>query len=208
MYVVDRPLRLIAAAIIGAALFVMVGSGALHAQQSQTPQPMSVSAFMANPGQLLQQYPSGGTLMIAVVQQLALADPATFKVLLGLLANANDVQKGALGEGLAKAAKIEVLTDQALAADWQAQIAAITDPSFQTAATNAFGDVQLEAVGGGPLGAAGGGPGGAGGGGGGLEPLASTAVTTQPFVFGGSTTGESASFTTTITNNSSSPVSQ
>jgi len=207
MYVVDRTLRVIAAAIVGAAFFVSVGTGAVNAQQ-QPSQPITVSAFMANPGQLLQQYPSGGTLMIAVVQQLALADPATFKVLMGLLPNANDLQKGALGEGLAKAAKIEVLTDQATATDWQAQIAAITDPSFKTAATNAFGDVQLGAIGGGPLGAAGGGPGGLGGGGGGIEPLTSPAAATQPFAFGGSTTGESATFTTTTTNNSSTPVSQ
>src|SRR6185437_16843861 len=86
MYVVDRTLRVIAAAIVGAAFFVSVGTGAVNAQQ-QPSQPITVSAFMANPGQLLQQYPSGGTLMIAVVQQLALADPATFKVLMGLLPN-------------------------------------------------------------------------------------------------------------------------
>ena len=51
-------------------------------------------------------------------------------------------------EGLTQAAKNEVLTNQTLAADWQQQIAAITDPTFKTAATNALGDVQLGAVGG------------------------------------------------------------
>lgn len=204
MYVVDRATRFVAGAIVGAVI-LLGGTGMLHAQQPQNPQPPSVSTFMANPNQLLQQYPSGGSLMIAVVQQLALADPATFKVLLGLVANANDPQKGALGEGLAQAAKIEVLTNQTLATEWQQQIEAITDPAFKIAATNAFGDVRLGAIGGGPLGAAGGGPGGAGGGGGGLENLSSVPVVTQPFAFTGSTGAASVLF---IGGNSSSPVSQ
>jgi hypothetical protein len=204
MYVVDRAMRFIASAIFGV-LLVAVGTGVLHAQQPQTPQPPSVSTFMANPNQLLQQYPSGGSLMIAVVQQLALADPAAFNVLLGLVANANDPQKGALGEGLAQAAKIEVLTNQPLAAQWQQQIEAITDPAFKIAATNAFGDVRLGAIGGGPLGSAGGGPGGAGGGGG-LENLSSVPVITQPFAFTGSTSG--ASVLIGITPGGSSSVSQ
>jgi hypothetical protein len=190
MYVVDRAIRFIAGAIVGAVVLVAVGTGLLHAQQPQNQQAPSVSAFMANPNQLLQQYPGGGSLMIAVVQQLALADPTTFKVLLGLVANANDPQKGALGEGLAQAAKIEVLTNQTLATEWQQQIEAITDPAFKIAATNAFGDVRLGAIGGGPLGAAGGGPGGAGGGGS-LESLVSAPVVTQPFAYTGSTTGAS-----------------
>jgi hypothetical protein len=193
MCVVDRAIRFIAGAIVGAAVLVAVGTGVSNAQQPQSAQPLSVSAFMANPNQLLQQYPSGGSLMISVIQQLALADPATFTVLLGLVANANDPQKGALGEGLAQAAKIEVLTNQTLATEWQQQIEAMTDTVFKTAATNAFGDVRLGAIGGGPLGAAGGGPGGAGGGGS-LESLVSAPVVTQPFAYTGSTSGSSVLF--------------
>src|ERR1035437_5784753 len=111
MYIVDRTFRFIVGAILAAFVVAAVGMSAANAQQSQTP---AASAFLANPGQLLQQNPNGGALLITAVQQLALADPSTFKVLLGLLANANDQQKGAIGEGLTKAAKVEVLTDQAL----------------------------------------------------------------------------------------------
>ena len=96
-----------------------VGFSAVHAQQPQLP---SVAEFLANPERLLQENPNGGTLLAKKVQQLALDDASTFKVLLGLLANANDQQKRAIAEGLVQAAKIEVLTDQTLAADWQQQI--------------------------------------------------------------------------------------
>ena len=143
----DRISRVIAAGLFVASVWASVGITVARAQQTQSP---DIRAFIADPGQLLRQYPNGGRLSI-VVQQVALADPASFKALMGLLANANDIQKGALGEGLAQAAKILVLTDQPLAAEWQQQIAAVTDPTFKTAAINAFGDVQLGAVGGGPL---------------------------------------------------------
>jgi hypothetical protein len=188
MCVIGRTLRFIAGVVFAVSVLAAVGGNAANAQQSQTP---AASAFLANPGQLLQQYPNGGALLITAVQQLALADPSTFKVLIGLLANANDQQKGAIGEGLTKAAKVKVLTDQALAEDWQQQIAAITDPTFKTAATNALGDVRLGAVGGAAGGdaAAGlGGPGSGPAGGGALQDIRSNAVNTPSFTFTGSTT--------------------
>jgi hypothetical protein len=207
MYVVDRAFRCIAGAMLAAFVMAAVGMSAANAQQSQTP---TASAFLANPGQLLQQNPNGGSLLANAVQQLALSDTSTFKVLLGLVATANDAQKSAIGQGLAQAAKIEVLTNQPLAADWQQQIAAITDPSFKTAATNAFGDVQLGAVGGGAPGAgvgAFGGPGG-GVGGGGLQTIGQNGspVATSPFNFTGGTTGSGgSSFSSTTTSSSQSP---
>jgi hypothetical protein len=153
----DRITHTIAGAIFAAA--VLIGGGRMSMATAQQMQPLTVSAFLANPEQLLQQYPNAGRQLVGVVEQLALSDATTFKVLIGLLANANEQQKGAIGEGLARAAKTEVSTNQTLAADWQQQIAAVTDLSFQTAATNALGDVQLGAIGGGPLGAVGGGGG-------------------------------------------------
>ena len=189
MYVVDQTFRFIVGAILAAFVMAAVGMSAANAQQSQTP---TASAFLANPGQLLQQNPNGGSLLANAVQQLALSDPSTFKALLGLLANANDAQKGAIGQGLAQAAKIEVLTDQTLAADWQQQIAAIDDPPFKTAAANAFGDVKLGAIGG-AAGAAGSGLGGAGSGSGGgsLEDIRSRGTTTPSFTYSSSTSGAS-----------------
>jgi hypothetical protein len=188
MCVIGRAFRFIAGVVFAVSVLAAVGMSATNAQQSQNP---TVSAFLANPGQLLQQNPNGGALLITAVQQLALADPSTFKVLLGLLANANDQQKGAIGEGLTKAAKVEVLIDQALAEDWQQQIAAITDPTFKTAATNALGDVRLGAVGGAAGGDAGAGLGGLGSGpagGGAPQDIRSNAVNTPSFTFTGSTT--------------------
>jgi hypothetical protein len=152
----DRIMRVVTAAVFAAA--VLIG-GELCTATAQQIQPLTVSGFLANPGHLLQLHPNAGRRLAAAVEQLALSDPTTFKALIGLLAGANERQKGAIGEGLARAAKIEVLTDQSLAADWQQQIAAVTDPSFQTAATDALGDVELGAIGAGPLGAAGGGGG-------------------------------------------------
>jgi hypothetical protein len=192
MYVVDRTFRFIAGAILAAFVMAVVGMSAAKAEQAPT---LTTSAFLANSGQLLQQNPNGGSLLANAVQQLALSDPSTFKVLLGLVANANDAQKSAIGQGLAQAAKIEVLTNQTVAADWQQQIAAINDPTFKTAALNAFGDVQLGAVGGGALGAAGGSFGGAGGGvgGGGPQDIRSNPTNTPSFTITGSTTGTSGS---------------
>jgi hypothetical protein len=192
MYVVDRTFRFIAGAVLAAFVMGAVGMSVAKAEQAPTP---TASAFLANPGQLLQQHPNGGSLLANAVQQLALSDPSTFKVLLGLLANANDAQKGAIGQGLAQAAKIEVLTNQTLAADWQQQIAAIIDPTFKTAALNAFGDVQLGAVGGSAGGAGLGGPGSAPGGGG-LQNIQSNPAATQTFTFTGGTTGTGGSSTT------------
>ena len=184
MHLVGQTLRFIAGAVVAAFVLAGVDARPAHAQQ-----PLTVSQFLANPGQLLQQYPVGGTLMIGAVQQLVLAHPTTFKALIGLVATANDQQKTAIGEALTQAAKIEVLTNQTLAADWQQQIAAITDPAFKVAATNALGDVQLGSIGGGNLGSSGGGPAGPGGGGGGPPPNPPNTVNTQGFTFTASTAG-------------------
>jgi hypothetical protein len=148
MYCVNRTIDVVVRALFAVIVISAIGMSAANAQ-SLTP---AGRAFLANPTQLLQQYPDGGSPLANIVQQLALSDFSTFKVLLGLLASANDPQKRALGEGLAQAAKIEVLTNQPLAEDWQNQIAAIADPIFSAAATNVFGDVQLGVAGGGPLG--------------------------------------------------------
>ena len=189
MYIIKRIFRFIAGTTLAVLVLAAVGMGTVNAQQSQTP---TVSAFIANPGQLLQQNPNGGSQLANTVQELALADTSTFKILLGLLATANDLQKGAIGQGLAQAAKIEVLTNQALAAEWQQLIAAINDPTFKTAALRAFGDVQLGAVGAGPAGAAGaglGGPGAGPTGGGAPQNIQSNPTTTTQFTLTSSTTG-------------------
>jgi hypothetical protein len=162
MFIIGRALRIIAGAMFAVFILTGIGVGAANAQTpgagaASGPTPAD-SAFIANPKQLLQQNPNGGQRLADMVQQLALTDPTTFKMLLDLLPNANALQKEAIANGLAQATKIEVLTDQTLAASWQQQIAAIKDPVFQIAASDAFGDVAIGAIGGGPLGGLGGGP--------------------------------------------------
>ena len=156
MSVTRAAFRYVAGAVVALFFLTAAGIATANAQDATTPK---VAAFLANPGKLLKDFPHGGPLMTNIVQTLALSDPSTFSVLLGLLRDANDAQKGGIGEGLAQAAKIEVLTNQALAEQWQQQIALIDDAAFKTAATNAFGDVQLGAVGVSPFGGFGGGPG-------------------------------------------------
>ena len=193
MCAINQVPRFIVGAMLAAFVMAGVGMSAATAQQSGTP---TAAAFLANPGQLLQQNPNGGSLLANSAQQLAVSDPSTFKALIGLVANANDQQKSAIAQGLTRAAKTEVLTNQTLAQEWESQIAAITDPTFKTAALDALGDVKLGAVGGAPGGNAGaglGGPGGAPGGGGITQPIGSTGapVATSSFTFTGSTSSAS-----------------
>jgi hypothetical protein len=200
MFRPDRLFSVIACAMLAGCLAVGVVGVTTAKAQSATP---TVAAFLANPQQLLQQNPNGGQKLIDEVQELALQDAATFKLILGLVPNANDQQKSAIAFGLAQATKallgltqplVPGETNQQLAADWQQQIAAITDPTFKIAATNGFGDVQIGAVGGplgGPLGGGGAGPSGAGGGG---APENFFSGTNTPFFsYTGNTTGISTS---------------
>ncbi len=187
MCVNEKTFRFLVRALLAVFVLVAANLSIANAQQHQIP---SVAAFLTNPGHLLLEHPVGGPLMTNEVQQLALADPSTFRVLLSLLVDANDLQKRAIADGLAQAAKIEVLTDQTLAADWQQQIAVIDDPTFKRAATDAFGDVQLGAVGQGPLGGGGGGPAGPQGPttAGPPEDLRSHAIPTSGFTYTATTT--------------------
>lgn len=196
MRVIDRTFRFIACAMFAALVMAGVGMGAANAQQT-------------TPAQLLQQNPNGGQPLINAVENLVLSDNSTFQAFLGLLGNANDPQKGAIGEGLAQAAKILVLTNQPLAQSWQQQIAAINDRTFQTAWRLASGDVQLGAIGGAPGGAPGAGLGGPGGGPGGGAPegIHSNPIGTSFFTIQGGTTGAGGTSTTTTTTTITNPVS-
>jgi len=187
MCALDGTFRFMACAIFAA--FVMVGG--MGAANAQTP----------TPAQLLQQYPNGGTPLANAIKQLVRNDNSTFSQFISLVGTANDQQKAILGAALTQLAKEEVLIDQELAIQWQAQIAAINDPIFKTAALDALGDVQLGAIGVGAAGVGLGGPGG-GPGGGGLEQIQSTPVGTFPYQITGSTTGLGANITTITTFNS------
>jgi hypothetical protein len=119
---------------------------------------------------------------------MVLTNPSTFDTILGAVGGASEQQKIAIATALSQAAKTMVLTNEALAGEWQQKILAVTDPAFKTAAINAFGDVKLGAVGGGPLGGPAGGPGGTTGGGS-LQDIRSVPTGTPGFTFGSGTGG-------------------
>jgi hypothetical protein len=205
MWTMDQLPRITVGAILAAVVMVGVGLSAASAEQSATP---TTAAFLANPGQLLEQNPSGGSLLTNAVQQLAVSDPATFKALIGLVSSASDQQKSAIAQGLTRAAKIEVLTNQTLAQEWESQIAAISDPSFNTAALDALGDVKLGSVAGAAGGSAGAGLGGSGGGGGGGGGTAQPVGTGgAPVVTPSFTSAANTSSATGVPSGASSPVS-
>jgi hypothetical protein len=174
MYAV-RTARFVVGAIFAAFVMAGVGTSATNAQ-TQTPE------------QLLQQNPNGGQLLINALEQLVLTTPSTFNTILGSVGGASEQQKTAIATALSQAAKTMVLTNEPLAADWQEKILAVTDPTFKTAAVNAFGDVKLGAVGGAPGSGPLGGPNGAPAGVAGLQDIRSTPIATGPFTFGSGTT--------------------
>ncbi len=187
-------IRAYVGATLAAFLFVSAGTGQVHAQD-QTP---AVAAFVAKPGDILQQNPGGGPKLASQIQDLVVADGATLPLIMGLFADANPDQKAALASGLAQAAKIIVLTNQALGIDIQQRIASIDDPIVTLAFTRSLGDVELGAVGISPLGAVGGGAGGpigeqngTRGTGSPAAYIRSGAITTLPFTFSSSTTAAS-----------------
>jgi hypothetical protein len=176
-----------------------------------TAAPVSTTqAFIANPKVLLEQNPNGGGKLSTQVRDLAASDGSTLGPIINLLKDANDAQKMAISDGLAQAAKLVVLTNQALAADIQARIAAINDPTITVAFTNALGDVRLGGVGGGALGGALGGAGAGGGvsnpfgGSSTLEDIRSPGTPTSAFSFTGNTVGATG---TTVGSNLITPVS-
>ncbi len=144
--------------VVGALLatLLVIGAGPASAQRTT----LTTTEFLNKPSQLLELFPNGGPQLASLVQQFAIEDSATVPLLIGLLANASPEQKTGIANGLAQAAKIIVLTDQARAADIQQRIAAINDRAVNIAFGNALGDVKLGAIGGGALGGAGAGLGG------------------------------------------------
>jgi hypothetical protein len=127
---------------------------ACYGPQQQLPS-QAVNDFVANPSQLLQQYPNGGPLMISRIRDLAASNPSALPGIQALIASANADQKTALGTGLGQAARICVNTDRDFAN--QLQTAAAGDADVRLAYQAVVGDIATAAAG---TGAGGGGPGG------------------------------------------------
>jgi len=179
-----RVARFIAGVIIVASVMAGVGMSAANAQATGP-----LGGPCGAPAQLLQQNPNGGQLLINALQEFLLRNPSALNTVLGAVGGANDQQKTAIATAAAQAAKQLVTSEPATAADMQEKILAVSDPTFNTAAVNAFGDVKLGDIGGapaaGPLGGLAGGPGGIGA----LQDIRSTPINTGPFTFGSGTTG-------------------
>src|SRR5882757_9976183 len=75
------------------------GQAACYAAQQQLPAQL-VNDFVANAAQLLQQYPSGGPLMISRIRDLAASNPAALQAIQTLIGTANKDQKTSIGTGL------------------------------------------------------------------------------------------------------------
>src|SRR2546423_10646583 len=64
-----------------------------------------ISAFKANPGQLLIQFPDGGLGLVKQVRDLVGSDKTTLAAVIALAKTANNDQRKAMADGLAQAAK-------------------------------------------------------------------------------------------------------
>jgi hypothetical protein len=128
---------------------------ACYGQQEQLPA-QTVAEFIANPTQLLQQFPNGGPEIISKIRDLAASNPTTLPLILNLIGAANAAQIDAIGAGLGQAALVCVRTDQAYASEIQRAVAATNNDALTLAFAAVLGDKQIGALGGG--GGGGGGP--------------------------------------------------
>lgn len=160
--------------------------------QVATLAPSAISAFLANPGQLLSQFPNGSPGMAKQVRDLVGSDKTTLGAIIALAKSANEDQRKAVAQGLADAAKAYATNDPAFVNQIQLAVANAGLPEFAKAYAEAAGDIATASTGGGGGAGGGGGPNVAGaptGGsnGGGISSGTSSAVTSN----GGTLTGGS-----------------
>ncbi len=126
-----------------------------------------VTQFKSSPEGLLTSFASGGLPLSNRVRALALSDPAAVDAIIALAKNANDVQKAALGAGLAEAARILAATNPQLAGDIQQKVVQSGVAPLVTAYMALSNTLTASVGAGGGAGVGGGGAGGAGAGSGG-----------------------------------------
>ncbi|MFT4115673.1 hypothetical protein [Bradyrhizobium sp.] len=145
--------------LVGAALtFSAQVANAQVGGQTPNLSPAQISAFQANPGQLLGQFPNGGQGLVSQISDLASADKNTVAAIIALARNANEDQRKSIAQGLATAAKAYAsANDPASANRIQQDVVASGLPEFQKAYAEAAGDTGTAASGGGG-GGGGGGP--------------------------------------------------
>lgn len=145
-----------AAARLSFALALAVSVGAVSLDRAFAQQQTATQRFLANPGQILQQYPDGNPQMISILREVAIADPNSLPVILGLIPNANKDQKTAIGKALGQAATVVVKTNQPYANSILQAIAETKDQDVFLAYSGSASDTGTAATGGGGAGAGGG----------------------------------------------------
>lgn len=145
------------------------------AGQSPALPPATIADFLANPSQLLNQFPNGGPGLAKQVGDLVDSDKATLATLIAIAKTANEDQRKAIANALAQVAKSYASSgDPAFANQIQQAVANSGLPEFAKAYAEAAGDTGTASTGGG------------GGGGGGGPNVAGAPTGGQN---GGSTTG-------------------
>jgi hypothetical protein len=156
-----------------AACFVFVASASAQGKPNS-----AVEQFLANPSQVLQHYPNGGSRLISLIRDAAVSHPEDLQNIIALLKTANVDQQSAIGSALGQAARIVVRTNQAYANQIQQAVAGSGSDDANTAFAGVTGNVSIASTGGG-----GGGGGGSGG-----------PTGTFGFAFGGSNSGTPQTF--------------
>jgi hypothetical protein len=132
--------RLFAVAFALLALGVLgVAQAACYNSQQQLAVQV-ITNFLANPPQLLQKTPNGGSELTSQIRDLVSSDPMTLQQVVGLIAAANKDQLDAIGRGLAQAALVCIRVDQSFATEIQYAAAATGNDALIVAFMAATGD--------------------------------------------------------------------
>jgi hypothetical protein len=125
-----------------------------------------VSGFLANPSQLLSQFPAGGPGLVKQVRDLLATDKSTLPTLITVLKLGTPDQQTAIARALAEIAKAYAQNDPAFSNQIQTAVAASGIPDVIKAYAEIAGDTGTASTGGGG-GGGNGGPNGTGAPGGG-----------------------------------------
>ncbi|MDI1346751.1 MAG: hypothetical protein PSV22_22045, partial [Pseudolabrys sp.] len=106
-------------------------------------QAATVDEFLANPTQVMAQYPNGGAELISLIRDVATSHPEALATITSLLASGNADQQSAVGSGLGQAYKIVLNSDQAYAAQIAAAVGGSNSDNAKTAYSGATGTVSL-----------------------------------------------------------------
>ena len=89
------------------AIFMMsaqLANAQINGQSGALP-PAAIAAFLANPGQVMNQFPNGGPGLVKEVSDLMDSDKSTLATLIAFAKTATEDQRKAIAQGLAQAAK-------------------------------------------------------------------------------------------------------